>query len=86
MKLLGRFIEMVEASGAAGATPEQVAALPGLRALQRMGEDVADDQLPRLAELQARLEREFAQIAPAGAMPLAPTVTAPTEPRDAAHG
>jgi V/A-type H+-transporting ATPase subunit A len=84
MKLLGRFIDMVDAAGAAGATPEQVAALPGLRALQRMGEEVADDQLPKLAELQARLEREFAQIAPTGTAP--PTVTTPPEPRDAAHG
>ncbi len=84
MKLLGRFIDLVDAAGAAGATPEQVAALPGLRALQRMGEDVADDQLTKLAELQARLEREFAQIAPAGAAP--PTVSPRPEPRDAAHG
>lgn len=85
MKLLGRFIEMTEAAGAAGATPEQVAALPGLRALQRMGEDVADDQLPRLAELQARLEREFAQIATGDTAP-PPTLETRTEPGDAAHG
>ena len=85
MKLLGRFIEMTEAAGAAGATPEQVAALPGLRALQRMGEDVADDQLPRLAELQARLEREFAQIATGDTAP-PPTPETRTEPGDAAHG
>ena len=90
MKLLGRFIEMVDAAGAAGATPEQVAALPGLRALQRMGEEVADEQWPQLAELQARLEREFAQIAPAATAspaPASPAAAAPsTEPRDAAHG
>jgi V/A-type H+/Na+-transporting ATPase subunit A len=82
MKLLGRFIGMVDAAGAAGATPEQVAALPALRALQRMGEEVADDQLPRLAELQARLEREFAQLTPAGAA----AGTSPAEAGDAAHG
>ncbi|MDO9073043.1 MAG: V-type ATP synthase subunit A [Rubrivivax sp.] len=84
MKLLGRFIDMVDAAGAAGATPEQVAALPGLRALQRMGEEVADDQLPKLAELQARLEREFAQIATAGTA--SPTPETRPEARDAAHG
>ncbi|MDP2007555.1 MAG: V-type ATP synthase subunit A [Rubrivivax sp.] len=83
MKLLGRFIDAADAALAAGATPEQIAALPGLRALQRMGEEVADDQLPKLAELQARLEREFAQLMPAAA---APPAAAPTpEPRDAAH-
>jgi hypothetical protein len=41
--------------------------LPCMRALQRMGEDIADDQLPLLAELDAQMEREFAQIAPAHA-------------------
>jgi hypothetical protein len=55
-----------------------------------MGEEVADEQWPQLAELQARLEREFAQIAPAATAspaPASPAAAAPsTEPRDAAHG
>ena len=66
MKLLGRFIDLAEAALFAGATPEAFAALPCLRALQRMGEDIGDEQLPRFAELEARLEREFAQITAAG--------------------
>ena len=33
-----------------------------MRALQRMGEEIADDELPRLTELEARMEREFAQL------------------------
>ena len=94
MKLLGRFIELAEAAGAAGATPEQLAGLPGLRALQRMGEEIGDDELGKLVELQARLEREFAQLGAAqkGAHDSAPesaTGTTPDtapEPRDAAHG
>jgi hypothetical protein len=45
-----------------------------------MGEEIADDQLPRLAELEARLERDFAQLAPAAA------ATPTTEAPDAAHG
>jgi V/A-type H+-transporting ATPase subunit A len=65
MKLLGRFIELAEAALAAGAGPDAIAALPCMRALQRMGEDIGDDQLPRLAELQARLERELAALGPA---------------------
>jgi V/A-type H+-transporting ATPase subunit A len=77
MRLLGRFIDLAEAAQAAGIEPEQVAALPCLRPLQRMGEEIGDDGLPLLAELQARMEREFAQITPA-----APA----TEARDAAHG
>ena len=64
MRLLGRFIDLAEASLAAGATPERIASIACMRALQRMGEDIGDEQLPLLAELDARMEREFAQLAP----------------------
>ena len=74
MRLLGRFVELAEAALAAGAEPEQVGAIGCMRALQRMGEDIADDELPRLAELEARLEREFVPLLQA------------TEGRDASHG
>jgi V/A-type H+/Na+-transporting ATPase subunit A len=78
MRLLGRFIDLAEAAQAAGAEPEAIGAIGCMRQLQRMGEEIADDQLPRLAELQARMERELAQLAPHPAQP--------TEARDAAHG
>jgi V/A-type H+-transporting ATPase subunit A len=81
MRLLGRFIDLAEAAQAAGAPPEQIAGIPCLRALQRMGEDIADDALPQIDALQARLEREFAQLGSGGA----PADPSP-EPRDAAHG
>ena len=57
-----------------------------MRALQRMGEEIADDQLPRLAELAARLEREFALLSSAPA-PAAPAPAEPIAPEalDAAH-
>ncbi len=86
MKLLGRFIELAQAAQAAGATPEAIAGLPCMRALQRMGEEIADDQLPRLAELAARLEREFALLSSAPA-PAAPAPAEPITPEapDAAH-
>ena len=74
MRLLGRFIDLAEAALAAGADPAQIAAIGCLRALQRMGEEIADDQLPRFAELEARMERDFALITPAQGGP------------DAAHG
>jgi V/A-type H+/Na+-transporting ATPase subunit A len=74
MRLLGRFVDLAEAALAAGAQPERIAAMACMRPLQRMGEDIADDALPRFAELEARMERDFAQITPA------------TEGRDAAHG
>ena len=74
MRLLGRFIDLAETALAAGAEPGPIAAMGCMRALQRMGEEIADHELARFAELEARMEREFAQITPA------------TEPRDAAHG
>ncbi len=76
MRLLGRFIDGAEAALAAGAEPDRIAALPCMRQLQRMGEDIADHELPRLDELLARMEREFAQLVPAS----------PSEASDAAHG
>ncbi|HUP06202.1 MAG TPA: V-type ATP synthase subunit A [Caldimonas sp.] len=74
MRLLGRFIDLAESALAAGVEPERVGALACVRALQRMGEDIADHELRRIDELQARVEREFAQLAPA------------PETSDAAHG
>jgi len=74
MRLLGRFIDLAEAALAAGIEPERIGALQCLRALQRMGEDIGDNELGRLAELEARVEHEFAQLAPA------------REASDAAHG
>ena len=73
MRLLVRFIDLAEATLAAGIAPERVGALACVRALQRMGEEVADHELARLEELETRIEREFAQLAPA------------REPSDAAH-
>jgi V/A-type H+/Na+-transporting ATPase subunit A len=62
MRLIGRFIDLAGAAVAAGVHPQQLAQLACLRPLQRMGEEVADDALARLAELQAALEREFAEL------------------------
>ena len=93
MRLLGRFIDLAEAALAAGTEPERIAAIGCMRALQRMGEEIGDDELARMAELEARMEREFAQItsavAPAtseaAAAPAATTATV-TEGHDATHG
>jgi V/A-type H+-transporting ATPase subunit A len=92
MRLLGRFVDLAEAALAAGAEPERIATIDCMRALQRMGEDIGDDELPRFGELEARLERDFAAITPPDPLLAAPapaaTATAPTatEPPDAAHG
>jgi V/A-type H+-transporting ATPase subunit A len=86
MRLLGRFIDLAEAALAAGVPPDRVAGVGSLRALQRMGEEIADDQLPRLAELEARLERDFAQLMPAAQDAPAAAGTAAMGAPDAAHG
>jgi len=78
MRLLGRFIDLADAALAAGADPESIGAIGCMRKLQRMGEEIADDQLQVMADLQARMEREFAQLAPAA--------KATAEASDAAHG
>jgi hypothetical protein len=77
MRLLGRFIDLAQAALAAGAGIGDIAGIDCMRSLQRMGEEIADDALQLLTELEARMEREFAQITPAAAS---------TEPEDAAHG
>ncbi|HET9012826.1 MAG TPA: hypothetical protein VFN38_13465, partial [Gemmatimonadaceae bacterium] len=74
MRVLCRFIDLAEGALAAGIEPERIAALGGMRSLQRMGEEIADHELARFDELEARIEREFAQLAPA------------REASDAAHG
>jgi V/A-type H+-transporting ATPase subunit A len=65
MRLLAKFFDHAEAAVAAGTHPERLAQLACLRPLQRMGEDIGDDALPRFAELEAQIDREFAVLAPA---------------------
>jgi V/A-type H+-transporting ATPase subunit A len=62
MRLIGRFVDLAEAAVGAGVHPERIAAMPSLRAVQRMGEEVGDGELARLAALQATLEGEFAAL------------------------
>ncbi|MBI4756551.1 MAG: V-type ATP synthase subunit A [Betaproteobacteria bacterium] len=62
MRTVGRFIELAEQAVAAGTHPERMSELPCLRAVQRMGEDIDEENLPRFAELSARMEHEFGQL------------------------
>ena len=66
---------------------ERIAGMPCLRALQRMGEDIGDDEMALFAELEARMERDFAQLAPSPAQTAPSSVEAVAqELPDAAHG
>ena len=64
MRLLATFFDRAEAALERGVTPERLSQLESLRALQRMGEEIGDDAIERFAELEARLDREFAALAP----------------------
>jgi len=74
MRVIGRFIDLAEAAAAAGVRPDQLARMACLRPLQRMGEEIGDGELPRFAEIEAAMEREFAEL------------THASEASDAAHG
>jgi V/A-type H+-transporting ATPase subunit A len=74
MRVLGRFIELAEQAVAAGVAPDAIARMACVRALARMGEDIGDDEVARIGELEAAMEREFAAHALA------------QEKSDAAHG
>ena len=62
MRLLAKFVGQAEAAVAAGIHPDQLRALPSLRPLIRMGEEIGDDELARFAELEARLDRDMAAL------------------------
>jgi V/A-type H+-transporting ATPase subunit A len=76
MRLLVRFIELAERAAAAGVTPEQIAALDVMRPLSRMGEDIGEGELERLAALEQQVEDAFATLVVA---------SAPTPSKDDAH-
>ena len=81
MRLLGRFIDLAEAGAwRPASTPERIVA-HGLRCapLQRMGEEIGDDELRAFAA--ARSARWSAS-----SHALVPAPETPDEARDAAHG
>ena len=67
LRLVMRFIALAREALERGARPEQIAALPVHRQLQRMGEEIGEDDIARLGELWPQLERELAALAAAPA-------------------
>jgi len=74
MRVIGRFIDLAETVVAAGVPPDLLTRMACLRPLQRMGEEIGDGELPRFAEIEAAMDREFAEL------------THASETSDAAHG
>ena len=63
MRLLAHFVDQAEAALARGIGPDRIAAMACVRPLQRMGEEIAEGQLARFGELEARMEAEFLALA-----------------------
>jgi V/A-type H+-transporting ATPase subunit A len=70
LRMLARFIERTERALAEGATPEAIAAMPLLRRLARMGEEIDERDAASMrrgfAQLEAQLEAAFDELAAAG--------------------
>jgi len=62
LRLVMRFIALSREALGRGARPEQIGALAIHRRLQRMGEEIGEDDIARFAELWPQLEREFAGL------------------------
>ena len=74
MRLLGRFIDLADQAVASGVGPDTIASLSCVRSLQRMGEEIGDNERARFQELEAAMEREFGELVDA------------SERSDATHG
>ncbi len=64
--LILHFITLAETALEHGVAPQKIAELPVLRRLQRMGEEIGEDQLDKLPELGAALEAAIADLEKAG--------------------
>jgi hypothetical protein len=73
MRLLDHFFDLAERALALGATPTDIAQMQCVRPLQRLGEDIGDAELDRLAGLSEAVEHEFEAM------------TKRKEPHDAPH-
>ena len=62
LRTLVGFLDMAEAAQERGATPEAIGALPVLRKLQRMGEEIAEGELEAFAALEAELTAQLSAL------------------------
>lgn len=66
MRLIGRFVDLAQQAVDSGVRPDQIVLLDCMRPLQRMAEEIGNDELYRFTELEDRVEREFARITKKG--------------------
>ena len=62
LSVLLHFADRADAAVAAGVSPVQLAAMPMLRQLQRLGEEFGEDDLLRLKQLPRQIDYEFDQL------------------------
>jgi len=62
LRALTRFFDLAEQAIDRGVSPEQLGALPVLRRLRRMGEEISEDDLEQFDALMAQLETECAGL------------------------
>jgi V/A-type H+-transporting ATPase subunit A len=64
LTVLLHFMDRAEAAVEAGIAPSRLAALPGLRQLQRLGEEFGEEDLRRLKQLPRQIDYEFDSLQP----------------------
>jgi len=62
LRIFMRFIELAEEAAEARVRPEQIVELPILRRLQRLGEELGEDQIESIEKLWHSLETEFESL------------------------
>jgi V/A-type H+/Na+-transporting ATPase subunit A len=62
LKLILHFVALAQAALARGVAPQAMAELEVLRRLQRMGEEIGEDQLDKFTQLSAAVETAFAGL------------------------
>jgi V/A-type H+-transporting ATPase subunit A len=62
MQMINRFIKHSEHAVEMNISVESIAALPVMRKLMRMGEEIGEDDLDKFNGLRIELDDEFAQL------------------------
>jgi V/A-type H+-transporting ATPase subunit A len=63
-RLVVHFVDQAEGALARGVAPERIASMAVVRPIARLGEEVGEAELDRLAALESRMEAEFAALSP----------------------
>jgi V/A-type H+-transporting ATPase subunit A len=67
LKLILRFIALAEGALERGIPPQQIAELDVLRRLQRMGEEISENEMEKLSDLTESVEAAMAGLGKATA-------------------